>query len=334
VDEVAIFTNALSATAVQQIYQAASSVPSVLPSFVNWLYPTPIIYGQQLGLGQLNATSLAPGTFAYDPTLAAGSNTLYLTFNPYDAADFSGETTNVPILVLPAPLTVTANDATNSYGAANPVLTGSISGLVNGDNITAAFSSGTGPGSQIGAYPIVPALLDPANRLDNYNVTTNLGVLTITPVPLTVTAYNATQIYGAASPAFTGSISGLVNNDYIAPIFSSAASAGSQPGSYPIAPTLLDPDNRLVNYVVTTNFGVFTIISTNPPPFSQAYSQGPLLITTLTGLLPGELVVVQSSTDLSTWTTIQTNTATGANLSITNLINPSGVMQFFRAAVQ
>jgi hypothetical protein len=59
-----------------------------------------------------------------------------------------------------------------------------------------------------------------------------------------------------------------------------------------------------------------------------------LLITTLTGLLPGELVVVQSSTDLSTWTTIQTNTATGANLSITNLINPSGVMQFFRAAVQ
>ncbi|MBZ5525381.1 MAG: hypothetical protein LAP21_24405, partial [Acidobacteriia bacterium] len=39
-------------------------------------------------------------------------------------------------------LTVTANNASRLYGDPNPVFTGIITGIVNGDNITATYAVG------------------------------------------------------------------------------------------------------------------------------------------------------------------------------------------------
>jgi hypothetical protein len=95
-----------------------------------------------------------------------------------------------------------------------------------------------------------------------------LGALTITPVPLTVTASNASRLCDEANPIFTGSISGLVSGDIITANFSTAATTGGQVGFYAIAPTLVDPDNRLGNYDVTTHLGALTIYSIGFAPLT------------------------------------------------------------------
>ena len=49
--------------------------------------------------------------------------------------------TNGTLTVTGAVLTVTANNATRSYGATNPVFSGTITGIQNGDNITATYAT-------------------------------------------------------------------------------------------------------------------------------------------------------------------------------------------------
>lgn len=81
--------------------------------------------------------------------------------------------------IVRAPLTVTVNNAWRNQGAANPPFSGSITGLQNGDNITASYSTTATTSSVPGAYPIMASLIDPNNRLGNYQVTNNSGTLTI-----------------------------------------------------------------------------------------------------------------------------------------------------------
>ncbi len=164
-----------------------NGVPTALwnlpPANITWPSPPPITYGTALGANQLDATASTTGTFAYSPpagtVLGAGTNVLSVVFSPSETASYSGVTDNVSIAVLREPLTVTADDATRPYGTTNPVFTGSIVGLQNGDDITATYSCGATAGSPPGTYPIVPALVDNGNRLGNYSVTTNNGSLTI-----------------------------------------------------------------------------------------------------------------------------------------------------------
>src|SRR6185312_11840482 len=75
------------------------------------------------------------------------------------------------LTVSPAPLTVTADNATRAFGAPNPTFTGTIVGIKNGDNITATYSTTATATSPVGTYPIIPALVDPTNKLPNYTVT-------------------------------------------------------------------------------------------------------------------------------------------------------------------
>ncbi len=158
-----------------------------------------------------------------------------------------------------APLVVTAANASRLYGDPNPVFTGTIIGIKNGDNITATFASAADPTSPVGNYPIVPTLVDPNGRLGNYVVTSNNGTLTIAPAPLSVVADDATRQVGTANPVFTGSIAGVKNGDNITATFDSPATVDSPEGTYPIIPTVLDPDGKLGNYAVTIANGTLTI---------------------------------------------------------------------------
>ncbi|HEY7402826.1 MAG TPA: hypothetical protein VIB39_04855 [Candidatus Angelobacter sp.] len=80
-------------------------------------------------------------------------------------------------------------------------------------NITATYASIADPTSPVGFYAIIPTLADPNGRLSNYTVTSNNGVLTIDPAPLSVVAADATRQTGTANPVFTGSILGIKNAD-------------------------------------------------------------------------------------------------------------------------
>jgi hypothetical protein len=174
-------------------------------------------------------------------------------------ANYSVTINNGVLLVAPAPLSVTAANGSRLYGDPNPVFTGTIVGIKNNDNITAAFSSATDPTTTVGNYPIVPSASDNGTgALANYTVTLNNGTLTINQAPLTIQANDATGTAGQPIPALSGTITGIKNNDTITASYSTTADQTSPAGTYPITPSA-DPNPLLVNYSITLINGTLTL---------------------------------------------------------------------------
>ena len=103
-----------------------------------------------------------------------------------------------------ASLTVTADNQTKVYGAANPTLTHTTTGFVNGDNegdLTGSITCST-PADQtspVASYPITCS----GATSTKYTISYVAGTLTVTTATLTVTASNQTKVYGAANPTLT-----------------------------------------------------------------------------------------------------------------------------------
>ena len=63
--------------------------------------------------------------------------------------------------------------------------------------------------SQVGDYAInASGAVDP-----NYTISYVPGTLQVSPAPLTITANDATKVYGGRVPVYTASYSGFVNGD-------------------------------------------------------------------------------------------------------------------------
>lgn len=157
-------------------------------------------------------------------------------------------------------LTVVADNQTKLYGG-TVALTGVVTGVQPGDNITFTYSSaGTPPTAPVGTYSIAITLNDPLNRIGNYNFTLTPGTLTVTQRDLVVTPDDKSKNYGDFFLAFTGTITGIQNGDNISANY---ASTGSFPaaavGPHPITTTLNDPTGKLGNYNVIINVGTLTV---------------------------------------------------------------------------
>ncbi len=131
--------------------------------------------------------------------------------------------------VSPAPLTITANDVTKTYGT---TLTGgqsstgfTASGLQNGETI-GSVAIGYGPGSAgtdgVGNYGGCVTAEDPTGGTfnpDNYTISYVGGQIIVNPAPLSIAANNAVKTYGTTltggpgSTAFTAT--GLQNGETI-----------------------------------------------------------------------------------------------------------------------
>jgi hypothetical protein len=228
--------------------------------------PNPPFTGTITGLrgtDVITATYSSPAT----PRSPIGTYPIVPTFiDPAGVLDnYNLLVTNGTLTITPAPLSVTADSTSRVYGDPNPVFTGAILGIKNGDNIIATYTSIATAASPVGTYPIVANLIDLTSKLGNYTVTKMDGVLTITQAPLTVTAANASRLYGDPNPVFTGTIVGIKNGDAITATYSSPATVTSDVGTYPIIPALVDPTLKLGNYAVTSTNGVLTI---NPAPLT------------------------------------------------------------------
>jgi len=276
-------------------------------------------------------TGLAPGdpnvTITYSTTATQASPvgnypiTANVTVNPAFAADYVVSVTNGTLTINPATLTVAITNASRVYGNANPTFKGTISGLVNGDSITATFSS-VGPTSPVGTFPITPTFSDPGNKLGNYTVVITGGVLTITPAPLTVTAVGGTRTFGAANPAIT--ISGLKNGDNITATYTTPTTS-SAPGTYTLTPVLVDPNGLAGNYTVTIKTA--TLVITKAPLTIAANSAvvvlntaAPVFNATYTGFVLGEgpADLTGTLTCTSTVTTVGAHPITCSGQTSTN----------------
>ena len=108
-------------------YQPSTTTTSILvnkaTTGITWNNPAAITYGTALSATQLDATSSVPGTFVYLPVagtvLAAGSQTLSVTFTPTDTTDYQTANASVTLVVNKATSTITwANPAAITYGTA------------------------------------------------------------------------------------------------------------------------------------------------------------------------------------------------------------------------
>ncbi len=201
------------------------------------------------------------GVFAkYVQPIVANGKMYIPNFTPVNATTGSG---NLVVYGLLKPqLTVAVTNASSTVGAALPTLTGTVTGLVNGDTlgstIIVTYTTTATAGSPAGTYPITATVT--GSSAGNYDVDVAPGTLTIAPAPvLTVTANNATRAYGAANPAFTGTVTGAQGSDTFTESFATTATVASNVGSYPIVPSVTG--TNLGNYTVTPVDGALTVIA-------------------------------------------------------------------------
>ena len=176
---------------------------------LTWSDPANITYGTALSGTQLSATATynstnVPGTLTYSSPsgtiLTAGSNqALSVTFTPSNTNNFLPVTASVALTVLPAPLTITANNTNKVYGAALPQLTASYSGFVNGDTTNNLGAQATLTTSATASSPIGTYAITASGAVGtNYTFSYVDGTLTITQ------SLSSGVVTSSANPAVPG----------------------------------------------------------------------------------------------------------------------------------
>jgi filamentous hemagglutinin family protein len=189
--------------------------------------------------------------------------------------------------VTAAPLTVTANAQSRSYGAANPALTYVSSGLVNGDTLSGGLATTATVTSNVGAYAINQGTLAASA---NYALSYVGANLTVTAAALTVTADAQSRLYGAANPALGYVSTGLLNGDTLSGGLASSATTTSNVGAYAITQgSLAASANYALNYVganLTVTAAPLTVTADSQ---SRLYGTvNPALTYVSSGLLNGD----------------------------------------------
>jgi hypothetical protein len=148
---------------------------------------------------------------------------------------------------------VTPASASKVYGDVDPTLTGTLSGFLVGDGVTATYARTTGE-TVAGSPYTISATLSPAGVLSNYAITYNTAPFGIERAALTVTVDSKTMILNGALPTLTGTVTGIKFSDNISATYSTTGT-GAVVGSFPITATLNDPNGKLSNYNVTNTPG-------------------------------------------------------------------------------
>src|SRR5262249_9092992 len=157
-------------------------------------------------------TTLGPTTTCDAPSSGLTVGTYTVTFSYTGDSNYSSANGTVTLTVIPAPLTVTVNNATREYGAANPTFTGTLTGVVPGETVLVSYSTSATVLSPVRNYPIVATLTAAgATSLSNYTIISNPGILTITQTPLTITILEASRQYGQPNPSFSSTTDVTLN---------------------------------------------------------------------------------------------------------------------------
>jgi len=152
---------------------------------VNFAVPTHT-YGNSPFM--VSATSGSDGAFTYSvvsgPATISGAfvtltgvGKVTLLASQAATSVFTANTASYTFTVLPATLTITANNTARVFGTSNSAFTGSVSGAVNNDTFTESFATTATAASIVGGYPIVPSVT--GANLANYNINRVNGTLTI-----------------------------------------------------------------------------------------------------------------------------------------------------------
>jgi len=231
------------------------------------------------------------------------------------------------LVVVPAALTVTATNATKVYGAVLPTLSVAYTGLVNGDtfsNLTTqpVITTTATAASPVGSYTITASGAASAN----YAISYVAGTLSVTLAPLTITANNATTVYGSAAPALTATYNGFVNGDNATkltaqPTLTTTYTNTSVAGTYPITASGAASANYSITYVAGTLTAAKAVLTVTANNATKVYgAANPSLSVIYSGFLNGDALTV-----LTTAPTVAT-TATTTSSAGTYPITASGAV--------
>jgi hypothetical protein len=335
-----------------------SPTVSIQPNLpvITWSTPGAITYGTPLGAAQLNATADVPGTFVYSPPigtfLQAGNNqSLSVSFTPLDLTAYTTASATVNISVLPAPLSVTANNANRTYGDVNPSFSATISGFVNGDALsvvsgTPSFSTTATSSSPVGSYTIVPSIGTLAVNPNYVFGSFDNAILTVTPATLALTsglsannkAYDGTTTATLSSNnvVLAGSVNAdaanlwLVTNGYTA-TFASADVGNSL--AVTVAGLTLGGD-AASNYTLAQPSGLTASITVPEPRIVATSVVGQSLQLSMP-TVPGVSYVLEYKNSIlaPNWVAQQTSAGNGGVITFTNNIG-ANVTGFYRIRLQ
>jgi hypothetical protein len=307
-------TVALTVTAANTAPVVANAIPDQAGIYGNafsYAFPANTFTDSDAGDTLTTTVSTLPAGITFDATTRTFSgtptapSTTTVTVTATDNFGLSVSDAFV-LTIAKAPLTITADAKTKIYGAANPALTATITGFVNGE--TLGTSGVTGAASVtttataltgVGSATLTAAVGNLVSA--NYAFTTfATGALTITKAPLVVTADAKTKIYGVANPALTATISGYVNSETSTVVSGTAA-----------VTTTATANSNVGSYAITTALG--SLSATN---YSFSFANGTLMVgkatPTLTWATPSAITygTTLSATQLNATSSLAAGTIT------------------------
>ena len=321
VDVTQLLAKNYSFAAVNGAITVNKAVLTVTPADVSMTYggsqPAPPY--QVSGFVNGDGAGVVSGTPAFKSSASSGSPVgqypIVGTVGSLSAANYSFQIMSCAITVNKAVFTVTASAASMTYGGELPALIYALTGYVNGDTwrvvtgtpILSTVASKTSPA---GVYTVTSAV--GTLSANNYSFAMVNGQLTVNQAVATVTANSQSMVYGAALPAMTYTVSGLLNGDTVASAISGAAQmtasggSGSPVGQYTIIPALgtLASSNYSFHFKgagLTVTKAALTVTADNLS--MQAGGTVPALTYTVSGLVNGDTAALATSGTPSLTTT-------------------------------
>ena len=252
-----------------------------------------------------------------------------LTPNGNYTISFTGST----LTITPATLTIAAQPKIKSYGATDPALMFTATGLQFSDTaatvLTGALTRAAGETVAGSPYAITRGTLT-ANG--NYTISFTGSTLSITPAALTVTASAKSKTYGSTlmlNGATDFTSAGLLNSETIGSVTLTASgspsgtAATAAAGPYTITPSAATGGTfNPANYAITYTTGTLTVnkavLSVTADAKTKSYgATDPAFTVTDSGLVNGETAAVLGGT-------LAFTRASGENVG-SYLITPSGL---------
>jgi len=286
--------------------------------------PVPLTTGS--GTGFLFSDSVtASYSRAAGETVAGSPYHISATLSPAAVlSNYNITNTGADFTIAKKDATWTTNAASKTYGDVdpNPLTTGSGSGFLAADSVTATYTRAAGENASPPTYHIT-ATLAPAAVLSNYNITNTGADFTINKRDASVTPDAASKIYGNADPTFTGTLTGFVAADGVSATYSRTAGETVAGSPYTIS-AVLSPAGVLGNYNITYNTASFTInkrdASVTPDAASKIYGNAdPTFTGTLTGFVAADGVG-------ATYSRTAGETVAGSPYTISAVLSPAGVL--------
>ncbi len=189
------------------------------------------------------------------PPTTAGSYAVVATIND---TNYTGSASGTFTITRATPVLSWTAPASIAYGTALSATQLDATASLNGSPVSGSFVYTPAAGTVLsaGAHTL-SATFTPSDTTDFNTPAAVTTSISVTNATLTVTANNATRVYGTANPTFTGSVTGAVNGDTFTESFSTTATQTSNAGTYAIVPSVSGAN--LSEYTVQTVNGTLTV---------------------------------------------------------------------------